>query len=296
VSKPFDATLKGLLELSPEDWPVLAGFPRSPVEVIDADVSTVTKAADKVLRVRAHPEWIMHVEFQRGPDTALPRRAHVYNAILEDRHELLVRTVVVLLSPSADSSNLTGVYERQFAGEPPYLRFEYQVIRVWQLPVEMFLSSGLGMLPLAPISAVTRAEVPSVIERMKDRLRERKRQGDAKELWTATFFLLGLRYEPAFVGHILRGVMTMEESSTYRWVMEQGRQEGARRELQKTLLLQGNKQFQGTPRAVKAAIEAIADLARLEELSVRLLDAASWEELLGLPQPARRSTRRKPKS
>jgi predicted transposase YdaD len=296
VSKPFDATLKGLLEASPSDWPVLAGLPRAAVEVIDADISTVTGAADKVLRVRGQPDWIMHVEFQSGPDRSLPRRTHVYNALLEDRHELPVRSLVVLLAPSANLSNLTGTYERGFAGESPYLRFAYQVIRVWQLPVETILSSGLGTLPLAPISAVTRAEVPAVIERMKERLRGRREQALAKDLWTATFFLLGMRYEQDFANHVLRGVIAMEESTTYQWVLEQGRQEGARRELQKTLLLMGHKQFQGTPRSVKAAIEAIADLARLEELSVRLLDAASWEELLGLPEPARRSTRRKPKA
>jgi predicted transposase YdaD len=296
VSKPFDATLKGLLEASPSDWPVLAGLPRAAVEVIDADVSTVTGAADKVLRVRGRPDWIMHVEFQRGPDQSLPRRTHVYNALLEDRHELLVRSVVVLLAPTADLSNLMGEYERGFAGESPYLRFAYQVIRVWQLPVETILSGGLGTLPLAPIGAVTRAEVPAVIERMKERLRRRREQALVKDLWTATFFLLGMRYEQDFVNHVLRGMMAMEESTTYQWVLEQGRQEGARRELQKTLLLQGHKQFQGTPRSVKATIEAITDLARLEELSVRLLDAASWEELLGLPEPARRSTKRRPKA
>ena len=81
MSKPFDATLKRLLEESPSDWPVLAGWPRAPVEVIDADISTVTGAADKVLLVRSRPNWIMHVEFQRGPDQVLPRRTHVYNAL-----------------------------------------------------------------------------------------------------------------------------------------------------------------------------------------------------------------------
>lgn len=58
----------------------------------------------------------------------------------------------------------------------------------------------------------------------------------------------------------------------------------------------GHKQFQNTPRSVKAAIEAITDLARLEEFSLRLLDAASWQELLDLPEPVRRSARRKAKS
>jgi predicted transposase YdaD len=292
VSKPFDATLKRLLEESPSDWPVLAGLPRAPVEVIDADVSTVTGAADKVLRVHGSPDWIMHIEFQRGPDQALPRRTHVYNALLEDRHERLVRSVIVLLAPAADLSNLTGVYERGFAGESLYLRFVYQVIRVWELPVETIFSGSLGTLPLAPISAVTQAEVPAVIERMKERLRERREHTLAKDLWTATFFLLGLRYEDDFVSRVLQGVRAMEESTTYQWVLEQG----ALREARKNLLLLGRQQFHRTPKTVKTALENITDLARLEELLVRLRKAASWEELLGLPEPARRSTRQKSKA
>jgi hypothetical protein len=72
MAKPFDATLKGMLEESPDDWPVLAGFPRAPAEVIDADVSTFSGAADKVLRVRGTPDWVLHLEFQAGPDASLP--------------------------------------------------------------------------------------------------------------------------------------------------------------------------------------------------------------------------------
>jgi hypothetical protein len=51
MSKPFDATLKGMLEASPPDWAELAEVPAKRVEVVDADVSTVTAATDKVLRV-----------------------------------------------------------------------------------------------------------------------------------------------------------------------------------------------------------------------------------------------------
>ncbi len=49
MSKPYDATLKALLEASPSDWPRLAGFEPTGVEIIDGDVSTVTAATDKVL-------------------------------------------------------------------------------------------------------------------------------------------------------------------------------------------------------------------------------------------------------
>jgi predicted transposase YdaD len=77
VSKKFDATLKTLLELSPDDWPVLAGHPRGRAKVINAGASTVTAGADKVLRVSDRPPWLLHLEFQRGPDRSLPRRMHV---------------------------------------------------------------------------------------------------------------------------------------------------------------------------------------------------------------------------
>src|SRR5438132_4276133 len=130
MSKPFDATLKMLLEESPVDWPALAGHPEQTVEVIDADISTFTGATDKVLRVRGLPDWIMHFEFQSGPDATLPRRLHGYNALLEQRHDLLVRSVVVLLRRQADLANVTGVYERQFPNEPAYLAFRYQVLLV----------------------------------------------------------------------------------------------------------------------------------------------------------------------
>jgi hypothetical protein len=46
----------------------------------------------------------MDISFQRGPDASLPRRTHKYNALLEDRHDLLVRSVVVLLTLAANLS------------------------------------------------------------------------------------------------------------------------------------------------------------------------------------------------
>jgi hypothetical protein len=115
----------------------------------------------------------MHFDFRAGPDASLPRRTHGYNALLEDRHELLVHSVVVLLRPEANLRTITGVYERRFPdADAPYLTFRYQVIRVWQLPVEPLLAGGPGTLPLAPISAVGEADLPGVIRRMKERLSE----------------------------------------------------------------------------------------------------------------------------
>jgi hypothetical protein len=85
------------------------------------------------------------------------------NVLLGRRHGVLVRTLVVLLRKSADSPELTGTLQRGFRDEPPYWVFRYGVVRVWQLPAETFLGGGLGILPLAPLSAVAETELPGVI-------------------------------------------------------------------------------------------------------------------------------------
>ena len=166
MSKPFDATPKGLVEIRPPDWPAFLGVVARAVEVVDADVSTVTAAADKVLVVRTDEgDRIQHLDFQSGPDASVPRRTHGYSALLEERHELPVESVVLLLRPEANLSAINGVYERSLPGAAgPYLHFGYRVIRVWELPVETVLKAGISVLPLAPISAVRQNELPAVIE------------------------------------------------------------------------------------------------------------------------------------
>ena len=58
MPQPFDATTKDLVEMHPEDWLAYLGLPRAAVEVVDADVSTVSAAADKVLRVLEPDPWL----------------------------------------------------------------------------------------------------------------------------------------------------------------------------------------------------------------------------------------------
>ena len=56
MAKSFDATTKQIVEVNPQDWLALLGFPRLPVEVIDADLATVTTDADRILRT-LHPPF-----------------------------------------------------------------------------------------------------------------------------------------------------------------------------------------------------------------------------------------------
>src|SRR5947209_384506 len=110
MTERYDPTLKALVETAPADWLALLGRPPAPVTVRDADIATVVAgAADKVLHVRADPDYLLHLDFQSGHDTArLASRLWMYNTVLDHRHGLPVWSTAVLLVPEADSPQLTG--------------------------------------------------------------------------------------------------------------------------------------------------------------------------------------------
>jgi predicted transposase YdaD len=154
-TKPFDATFKELIEGAAAAWLELFGpWPFRRVELVDADVSTVIAATDKVVRVYGDGyDWLLHVEGQSGHEFDLPERTFEYNTLLRRRHKLLVRSVVLLLRREANASNLTGVLQLQFPDEDvPYALFRYRVVRLWELPVEKLLAGDLRTLPLAPLT------------------------------------------------------------------------------------------------------------------------------------------------
>jgi hypothetical protein len=82
----------------------------------------------------------------------------------------------------------------------------------------------------------------------------------------------------------------MEQSVTYKAILNRGKAEGEANEARKILLLLGREQL-GEPSAnQQAALDAITDTDQLNDLIVRLRHAASWQEMLG---SRRRLPRRK---
>lgn len=289
MERPFDPTLKTLAELSPADWLPLAKRRRRRVTVEDSDLGTIVSGAtDKLFRVHDTPPYLLHLDFEAGHfRSELPLRLRLYNSVFEYRHHCVVLSVPVLLCPEADSPQWNGLLQRGFPGEAPLSTLRYEVIRVWELPVEQLLTGGVGTLALAPISNVPEGEVRQVIRRIKERLSGARAPRRAADVWAATYVLLGLRYSDALAHALFEEVLGMEQSATYQAIVRRGRAEGERR----LLLLMGEAKF-GTPdAAARALIENTEDLALLEALAVRLVSAGSWQELLPAP-PRRRNGRR----
>jgi hypothetical protein len=164
----------------------------------------------------------------------------------------------------------------------------YDVIRVWREPPEKLLQAGLPVLPLVPVSAVAPDRLTEVVTAVAERL---KREADPelmKTLWTSTAILMGLRYPREQVGELIKGVANMvlgirgiEESWVYQDIFAKGRAEEARQ----ALLRQGRKKFGPPSEQVETEISALGDLDPLNDLLDRILDVASWDELLAPPSP-----------
>jgi hypothetical protein len=91
---------------------------------------------------------------------------------------------------------------------------------------------------------------------------------------------MGLRYPEALIAQLLEGVREMEESVTYQAIIKRGHEAGRVEEARAILLRQGARRFGPPSSDVQSALEAITAIERLEQLSERLLDVESWEELL----------------
>lgn len=294
MSKPYDASGKHLIEAFLPDWFALCDqYVEAPVETIDADVSSVTAAADKVIKVHSESPWLLHVEWQSHRDDELTARANLYNTLLNARHRLLVHSMLVVLHRGAWSPAFTGEWALGFAGRAPYKIFRYQVVRVWELPLERLLQGPLGLLALAPLTDEAKDKLPEVIGAIEYRVDAAPiDRGQAGAFWTAIEILMGLRYDSEEIQQLCRRVVTMQESSVYQAILAEGFKKGEQLGVQqgvargKTLGSLRILRDLGTDRLgvpapeVWTRIEAIEDPEQLAQLCRRVLHIQKWEDLL----------------
>jgi len=288
----FDASLKNLSEDYAADWAAVLGAAsvRS-IRLLDADVSTVTGAADKAMMIDSGgPEWILHPEFVSGHELGLAHKIWWNNSVLHRRHLCLVKSVAVLLRPAADGRHMTGLYELRFPEDAvPYHSFNFKVLRLWQIPVEQLLTGGIGVLPAAPVADDAEGRLEEVVRRIDRRLKAEATPDEADKLRATTTILMGLRHPPDLVRQIMQGAAVMwdkvfEDSSMVQEVFKRGEQAGAEHgavaQARKGLIRQGRLKFGQPDAATVAAVESIIDLDRLDILSERLLVVNSWTDLL----------------
>jgi predicted transposase YdaD len=293
----FDVSTKELVWDNPaaclDRWGI---GPPGPVVVIESEITTLTAAADKVIKVESEAPYLVNLELQSSYDADLLETTWWRQAALYHRHRIPVATVLVLLRREASAPGLTGLFEIRLPDGWLTNQYNYRVVRLWQEDPELYMAGGVNLVPLAPLTNVAEDALPGLVQRMADRINAEP-EPRAAMLWTATYLLMGLKFSSELASQLLEGVQNMQESTTYQAIVREGRQEGlieGRQEgliegrvtgEQQLLIRQGTKKFGETDAGTLAAIEAIRDIERLEALGERIIDpdVRDWNSLLAAP-------------
>lgn len=302
--RPFDISTGFLIELDAPAWLTWLGLPLTgPVRSIESDVATVLAEVDKVLRVDGPVPWLAHVELQTSYDPKLPMRMLQYHALLLNRHELPVQTTVILLRRQADGPEMSGLYEQLGPLGTRTVTFDYRVVRLWERPVEELLRGGIGLLPLAPLAAVSIEELPALLQTLNIRFTREADAGTAEDLRSVTSLLLGLRYDREQIRELVRRMSWIKESSVYQVALEEGlarghsvglsegrsvgltegRAEGRAVEARRLLLSLGMSRLGAPSDETRRTVDGISDIEELERLLAGLFTATAWQELLAPP-------------
>ena len=278
MPKPFDAALKDLIEAFPADWLAAVGVPATgPIEVLSPDLSTVTAAADILLKAG---DVVVHIDAQSGPDPDLARRLLLYNVLAHRQTGLPVHTVAVLLRPAANmaaSANAIRYSVHPMGG----LLFRFEVLRVWETPAEELLRAGPGLLPLAVLGRMpagrTRAQgIPEVIERVADEAFRSLPADRAARVLASAVILAGMHVTRDQIRAASVRLTAMIDTITFDVWEEMGREKQAR----EMILNLGRARIGNPTPDQEQALGRIEDLGRLNRMGLAVLKARSWAGLL----------------
>lgn len=219
----FDPVCKFLVESFPTEFAIwLLGKPIELIELSPSELSLEPIRADALILLQSD-EVVLHLEFQTQPKPNIPFRMIDYRLRVHRRFpNKRMRQVVIYLSPT--SSEL--VQQTSFILENT--RHDFEVIRLWEQPTELFLETP-ALLPFAVLTQATdKTQILRQVAQKIDQIPEQRIQSN---ITGSSFVLAGLVLERETIGKILKRDI-MRESTTYQWIIEEGLEEGRQQGLQ----------------------------------------------------------------
>ena len=128
-------------------------------ETLDPALATVPRFPDHVFFLPLPQLTLLHLEIQSSWEPTLPQRLLEYNVLLRGRRRLPVRSVALLLHRRVEPPSTCGTLEYQDGHGQIYLRFDYGVVRVWELPGEELLQGPLGAAMLGLLTEQVQGRV-----------------------------------------------------------------------------------------------------------------------------------------
>ena len=217
----FDSTCKFLAESFSSDFASwLIGEPIPLTELSPSELSLEPIRADALISL-ASKEYILHLEFQTEPDPNMAFRLADYRLRVYRRFpQKEMKQVVIYLTPS------NSEYVHQTAFEIPGTRHEFDVIRLWEQPTQLFLEST-GLLPLAVLTNTP--DQSQTLRQVAERIDTVPEIQIQSNVAASTGILAGLTLDRNFINQVLRKEI-MQQSVIYQeWkeeFLQEGRQEG----------------------------------------------------------------------
>ena len=274
----YDNICKFLAESFSNDFAQwLLGEPVSLSQISPRELSLEPIRADALILLQS-ATLVLHIEFQTQPQSELPFRMADYRLRVYRRYpNKKMHQVVIYLKPT--SSEL--VYQNRF--EIPGTRHEFQVIRLWEQPEEVFWQSP-GLLPLAVLSQTEdRRETLREVAQRIEQIRERRQRSNVA---ASTAILAGLVLEKKVIERLLRQEL-MRESVIYQEIRAEGKAEGiaegeakGKQEGEASLVLRIlRKRIAQVSQDLEKRIQGLS-IEQLEDLGEALLDFTTETDLL----------------
>ena len=260
----------------------LLGRPVALTELRPSELLLEPIRADSLILLQS-ADTILHVEFQTKPEGDIFFRLADYRLRAYRRYpQKAMRQVVVYLRKSRSPL----VFQTTF--EIPSTRHEFEVVRLWEQPLEPFLNAP-GLLPFAVLSqtddpAKTLQEVARRIETIPER-------PEQSSVAASAAILAGLVLNKQTIQRILRAEI-VRESVIYQEIKAEGKVEGkveGRLEEGTALVLRLLQRRVGElEEALEERVRTLS-LEKLEALAEALLDFANEEDLLAWLQEMERA-------
>ncbi|WP_009631940.1 Rpn family recombination-promoting nuclease/putative transposase [Synechocystis sp. PCC 7509] len=236
--------------------------------------------ADSVMLPQSS-QIILHTEFQTVSDSTMPfRMADYYLRLKRKFPERDIHQVVIYLKPT--NSDLV----RQTSYQTAVMTHQFRVIRLWEEPLEVFLSTP-GLLPYAVLSRATDKE--RVLAQVLGELEQIADPREQSNLVAATSILAGLELNEQTIRQLMRSPV-MRESTMYQAILREGEERGLEQGLEQGLiegrtvgerelvLKQLTRKLGSLSPQLTATVSNLT-LERLEALAEDLLDFTSAADL-----------------
>jgi predicted transposase YdaD len=159
----------------------------------------------------------------------------------------------------------------------------YHLIRVWELPPAAVMEAGVGVLPLAPITAVPEEELAPLLGAVKRQLDAEVPEQQVKEFLLAMRVLMGLKFDEHLTETLMQTIAEMTDSVEWQKIHQRGKAEGKAEGMiegeQTILILQGTEKFGPPASDALQRIRETRDADGLRRLAVRLITASAWGDL-----------------